>query len=305
VKRWAARLTLSRLDLDRWAVVYLVGSGLYPLLTPGVVAHPYARLALHLGLALAVWVLPPMLRRSRNAVLRLTGEIYLPFAFPFFYAEMEYLGIVFHGFHESFDPWLISLEQNVFGFQPSFAWSEAWPWAWFHEIMEFAYFTYYFYAPAALLMIFLNGAVPVDRRWPAARAFIRDLSATMLLCYTAYTFFPAWGPKFIEKAPITVGGWIFTDLMHAIHANGALLGAAFPSSHVAGSMMGWWHLWKWFPKWRVAVTVLWVLLCMSTVYCRYHYVVDVAGGLLLGALVLVLANRFGETRPPRSARARA
>ncbi len=300
MRRWIKRLSLFRLDLDRWAVIYLVGSGLYPLLNPNVVAHPLWRLTLHLGLALAVWFLPPMLRRSRHTVLRLAGEIYLPFAFPFFYAEMEFLGIVFHGFHESFDPWLINLESSIFGCQPSFAWSAAWPWAWFHEIMEFAYFTYYFYAPATLMMIFLTGVVPMQERWPAARAFIRDLSAVMLLCYSAYTFFPAWGPKFIQVEPIPVGGWVFTHLMHVIHANGALLGAAFPSSHVAGSMMGWWHLWKWFPRWRGAVTTLWVLLCISTVYCRYHYVVDVAGGLALGGLVLVLGHWFGETQTPRS-----
>ncbi len=67
---------------------------------------------------------------------------------------MEFLGIVFHGFHDSFDPWLIRLEESIFGLQPSFAWSEAWPWAWFHELMEFAYFTYYLYTPLVLVLIF-------------------------------------------------------------------------------------------------------------------------------------------------------
>lgn len=299
MSRWVKRLALFRLDLDRWAVVYLVASGLYPLLNPDVCAHPVWRLTLHVGLALLIWFVPPVLRRSRHVVLRVCGEIYLPFAFPFFYAEMEFLGIVFHGFHDSFDPWLIGLEEWLLGGQLSLMWSRAWPWPWFHELMEFAYFTYYFFAPGTLLLIAKARGVPDDGRWPAARAFVRDLSATMLICYTLYTFFPAWGPKFFRTGPIPVEGWIFTDIMHVIHANGALLGAAFPSSHVAGSMMGWWHVWKWFPRWRAPATLLWVLLCMSTVYCRYHYVVDVAGGLLLGLIVLVLGHRFGETNTPR------
>lgn len=301
MKRYLNRLALSRLDLDRWAVVYLLVSGFYPLLNPSVSAHPFVRLALHAGLALIIWYLPPLLRRRPETWLRTVGEIYLPFLFPMFYAEMEFLGIVFHGFHDSFDPWLIELEAWVFGMQPSLEWSRAWPWAWFHELMEFQYFTYYFYSPIVLVMIFRAQGVPHDQRWKALRAFIRDLSATMLLCYTMYTLFPAWGPKFFRTGPIPVPGWIFTDIMHAIHDNGALLGAAFPSSHVAGSMMGWWHIWKWFPRWRALVTINWVLLCMSTVYCRYHYVVDVAGGLMLGALVLGLGHRLRERAPWRMA----
>ena len=295
IRRAMIRLSLNRRDLDRWAVVYLGVSGLYPLLNPEVVAHPYWRLATHLGLALIFWFVPPLLRRSHLPLLRLIGEIYLPFTFPLFYAEMEFLGIVFHGFHDSFDPWLIDLESKIFGLQPSLAWSAAWPWPWFHELMEFAYFSYYLFSPVVLIMLFKGAGPADDERWPAVRAFVRDLSATMLLCYSLYTFFPAWGPKFINTQPIDVPGWIFTDIMHAIHFNGAILGAAFPSSHVAGSMMGWWHVWKWFPKHRGWMSVLWVLLCASTVYCRYHYVVDVIGGLMLGALVIWLGHHFGET----------
>ena len=35
-----------------------------------------------------------------------------------------------------------------------------------------------------------------------------------------------------------------------------------------------------------------LLLCLSTVYCRYHYVVDVVAGALTVALLLPLANRL-------------
>ena len=300
IRRAVARLSLTRLDLDRWAVVYLGVSGVYPLLNPSVVSHPYERLAAHLALAVVIWFVPPVLRRSPHGLLRLIGEIYLPFAFPLFYAEMEFLGVVFHGFHESFDPWLISLEESLFGAMPSLAWSRAMPWPWFHELMEFAYFSYYFFAPLTLLLIFRGRGNAAADRWPAARAFIRDLGATMLICYSLYTFFPAWGPKYLTTRPIDVDGWVFTRIMHVIHANGAILGAAFPSSHVAGSMMGWWHVWKGFPRHRLWMTLLWALLCASTVYCRYHYVVDVVGGLMLGTLVIGLGHAYPEAfrRPP-------
>jgi membrane-associated phospholipid phosphatase len=79
-----------------------------------------------------------------------------------------------------------------------------------------------------------------------------------------------------------------------IHENGALLGAAFPSSHVAASAIPWYYTWRWYPRHRWWMTTLFVLLCMSTVYCRYHYVVDVLAGLLLAALVLVFGQFLGD-----------
>lgn len=294
MRRRLAELSLYRIDLDRWAVVYLVGSGFYPQLNPAVTPRPWWHLSLHLLLALVVWFGPPLLRRSPHRPLRFLGEVYLPFAFPFFYNEMRELGIVFHGFHDSFDPWLIRLEEHLFGLQPSLAWSRAWPWPWFHELMEFAYFGYYLVAPVTIWLIMADRRRPSPARWQALRDYIRDLGAVMLICFTLYTFFPAWGPKYFRTGPIPVDGWVFTHIMRYIHAHGAILGAAFPSSHVAGTMMGWWHVWKNFPRHRWWMTLFFVLLSAATVYCRYHYVVDVLGGLLLGTLVIWLGERLGE-----------
>ncbi len=287
------------MDMDRWVVVYLLVSGFYPFLRPGVSPEPWINVAVHASLALGVWFIPPLLRCSRHFVLRLLGEIYLPLLFPFFYGEMEYLGLVFYDFENSLDPALIKMEQALFGCQPSLEWSRVWPWAWFHELMEFAYFLYYFLAVSFIALAFRAKGLADDQRWDAVRAFVRDLSTTMLICYTLYTLFPAWGPKYFKAGYVDVGGWIFTDIMRHIHENGAILGAAFPSSHVAASMVPWWHTWKLFPRHRWWMTTIFVLLCMSTVYNRYHYVVDVIAGLILGALVLYFGSRLGDVARDR------
>ena len=143
-----------------------------------------------------------------------------------------------------------------------------------------------------------------DERWDAVRDFIRDLSVTMLICYTMYTLFPAWGPKYFRAGYVEVDGWIFTKIMLYIHQNGALLGAAFPSSHVAASFIPWWHTWIHFPRHRWWMTTIFVLLCMSTVYCRYHYVVDVFAGLILATLVVYGGRRLGDRARDRVARRR-
>ena len=304
LRRRLIELSLRRMNFDRLVVVYLILSAFYPVLKPEVFPNPWANALQHGIMALGVWFLPPILRCSKHFIPRILGEIYLPLCFPFFYAEMEYLGLIYFSFESSIDPALIRLEEAIFGCQPSLVWSEVWPWAWFHELMEFAYFTYYFLAIAFLVLVFRAEGIAKDQRWDAVRDFIRDLSATMLICYTMYTLFPAWGPKYFKAGYIDVGGWIFTDLMHYIHENGALLGAAFPSSHVAASMIPWWYTWHYFPKHRWWMTTIFVLLCMATVYNRYHYVIDVFAGLMLGGLVIYAGVKLGDKARDRLYRCR-
>ncbi len=303
-RRQLVELSLRRMNFDRLVVVYLIVSAFYPVLKPEVFPAPWLNALEHGALALAVWFLVPMMRCSRFFVVRLLAEIYLPILFILFYPEMEHLGLVFFDFENSIDPALIGLEERIFGCQPSIEWSRIWPWAWFHELMEFAYFTYYFLAAGYIALVFRARGIAPENQWDAVRDFVRDLSVTMLICYTMYTLFPAWGPKYFKLGFIEVDGYIFTDLMHYIHNNGALLGAAFPSSHVAASMVPWWHTWVHFPRHRWWMTTIFVLLCMSTVYNRYHYVVDVFGGLVLAGLVMFAGTQLGDRARDRVRRCR-
>jgi membrane-associated phospholipid phosphatase len=299
LKKKLVELSLRRMNIDRWAVIYLLISAFYPVLKPSAFPNPWTNAILHGGLALVIWFVPPLLRCSRFFPLRLLGEIYLPLIFPMFYAEMKYLGIIFFDFENSLDPALIGLEEWIFGGQPSLEWSRAWPWPWFHELMELAYFSYYFLAVIFMVLVFRARNLAEQAKWDTLRSFVRDLSLTMLICYTMYTLFPAWGPKYFRAGYVEVDGWIFTSIMRHIHENGALLGAAFPSSHVAASMVPWWHTWTNFPRHRWWMTTIFVLLCMSTVYNRYHYVVDVIAGLILGALVMYFGHRMGDVARDR------
>lgn len=297
MSRFLARLAPYRRNIDRWVVVYLAGTAFYPLLRPGIAPDPLANVAIDIVLAAAIWIVPPFLRRQKPAILRLAGEMYLPFLFPLFYAEMEYLGLVFFPFDASLDPAIIRLEAVLFGGQPSLDWSRLWPWPWFHELMEFAYFSYYLASLLCVVLILAARGVPDESRWPALRAFIRDLSATMLVCYTFYTLFPVWGAKYFQAGPVQAPGGPFTAIMLHIHSTGAILGAAFPSSHVAATLVPWYHVWKWFPRHRWWFTTLFVMLSASTVYCRYHYVVDVIGGIALGGLIVFLGEKLAGVSP--------
>ncbi|MEZ4387445.1 MAG: phosphatase PAP2 family protein [Candidatus Krumholzibacteriia bacterium] len=315
MRRFLADLRPWRRPYDWYGIIYALTSAWYPLLhpdcfevlaQPGPLQTPFGHLAVHLMAALLMFLAPPVLRRRGGRIGRVFGLIYLPLLFGQFYGELAYLGVVFRDYGHSFDPALIDLEQALCGLQPSLAWSRAWPWPWLLELMEFAYFSYYAFAALGLGLIWLASGRDTATRWANSEALVRDLSAVMLTCYAWYTFFPVWGPKYFAYLGVAgsvesegLRGWVFTDLMRWIHAHGALQGAAFPSSHVAGSLVSWWWGWKVAPRHRGWLTGLWVLLCLSIVYCRYHYVVDLLGGLAWGALIVWLVARFGTAeRPP-------
>ncbi|HWC64673.1 MAG TPA: phosphatase PAP2 family protein, partial [Thermoanaerobaculia bacterium] len=69
---------------------------------------------------------------------------------------------------------------------------------------------------------------------------------------------------------------------------------AFPSGHtmitVFCLLVAWRDTRKLFRAWLPIAT----LLVVSTIYCRFHYVVDVLAGLSLAFLALPLGERFYE-----------
>ncbi|MGC1583925.1 MAG: phosphatase PAP2 family protein, partial [Candidatus Acidiferrales bacterium] len=65
---------------------------------------------------------------------------------------------------------------------------------------------------------------------------------------------------------------------------GRVHGAAFPSAHVAGSMVAILASWR-YRRWLFWLCVpFFVCMMVATVYGGYHYVADVLAGMLTGAI---------------------
>src|ERR1700674_3703914 len=77
---------------------------------------------------------------------------------------------------------------------------------------------------------------------------------------------------------------------------GRVRGAAFPSEHVAGSVAALWGAWR-HRRWLFwAMLPLVTCMCVSTVWGRYHYVVDVFGGMATGTLGYMIGRWVMKTR---------
>lgn len=125
------------------------------------------------------------------------------------------------------------------------------------------------------------------------KKFVVGLFTIYGIGYFGYSFVPAAGPYVAMKeqftAPLT--GWWFTKWNAAIVAAGSNGVDVFPSLHCAVS-----SFFLFFDRrhrpWRFKLYLIpCVGLWFSTIYLRYHYVIDVCCGFALSAFALWLTRR--------------
>jgi membrane-associated phospholipid phosphatase len=192
------------------------------------------------------------------------------------------------------DATLIALDQKLFGFQASVALQRfisppltAW--------MDFAYFYHILNIPIVACFIYL---------WAPRSRFREMMSGLMVVCFfglLGYLLVPAIGPLFTLRDQYTVPLY---QSVSAFNRQVEFMDFArirrdvFPSMHVGISFVVWLY------AYRNSRRLFWILsplilsLWISSVYLRYHYLVDIVAGLILAPLCYWLANwlfkRFQE-----------
>ncbi len=222
--------------------------------------------------------------------------------FPFLVVLMMYYSLWGDATHllipSDRDDLLIAWDQKLFGFQASVALQRfvspplnAW--------MDFAYFFHVLVIPIVACFIYL--------RRPR-RSFREMMCGVLVVCFfglLGYLLVPAIGPTYTLRDQFTVS---LTQPLAVVNRQMEFMNFArirrdlFPSMHVGISFMVWLY------AYRNSRRLFWVLaplilsLWVSTVYLRYHYLVDVLAGLILAPLCFWLANglfrRFGEIEAP-------
>lgn len=256
---------------------------------PIVVGHAAGIAGIHWAVYLA--------RTGRaNRFGRFVRSFYPIFLFPFFYRETGIVNPLIAG--TFYDAPFIALEARLFGLQPSWEFMAALPYRLVAELFYMAYFSYYLIVFGVGFAIYLN-----DR----ARFFhyVSLVAVVFFVCFLIFIFFPVLGPtailipKYAAKVgiafpvppfPPAVASAFFFKVMGFIHPNYQVIGAAFPSSHVAVSLTALYCAWLYFRRMRYVLLVDVMLLMLSTVYCRYHYAVDVLGGIIVALVVVPLAE---------------
>jgi membrane-associated phospholipid phosphatase len=132
-------------------------------------------------------------------------------------------------------------------------------------------------------------------RRDAARAAVLAVMATFYVHYTIFIFYPVAGPRYFfplaDNAATAVWPARFAQQM----LNGAdSWGAAFPSSHVAASVVATGMAWAGSRAVGLALLPATIGLTLGVVYGQFHYGVDAVTGLMAGAAILGVFAWWGR-----------
>jgi len=181
------------------------------------------------------------------------------------------------------DGFFMHLDVRIFGEFPAFFLRGKQGNAFFDEFFHFFYFSYYLIIPLTGILLFRKDVKLFE-------GFIFQLSSLFYLCFVIYIVLPVEGPIAVRNEYYHQGG-LFQTMVDFIYSGGENPGAAFPSSHVAATfLVAWWGSTH-FKRMKIPYWLTCLFLSIATVYCMFHYAVDVIGGLLLGVLAVVAFNR--------------
>jgi membrane-associated phospholipid phosphatase len=237
--------------------------------------------AAHLAIPLLAWLLATA---PVTAITRILRGIYPLLLLTALYSAID----VFNRFGAAptWDRPLQSLEQAIFGMQPSRDWWRAHPSAFWSTVLHSAYLSYYLIVVTPVFYFLAR------RRNDALERYLNGLLATYLVCYLFYLFLPVAGPYYEFARP--TGEFIANlpaRMVYAALRGGSAFGAAFPSSHVAATIAATIGAWRGSRGLGMILAVPTSLLAVAVVYCQMHYAIDSAAGLVIGVTVAGLVTR--------------
>ena len=236
---------------------------------------PWAFLAI--GAAVVHWD-----GRVRNPRTRPWRLMILPLAFNAYYFRLG-LDLPRLGTGRA-DPWLLGWDRRWLGETPA-VWMSAWETDWLTEVLSACYLAYF-----VALVLYQVGWLRAN--FSEGSRFFRGFYCVYALGFLGYCLFPAGGPCVAladQFVPLKLG-WIgrFNDWIVRMGCNRV---DVFPSLHVATTcyFLG---LDALEGRWRRLLCVLipGVGLCLSTLYLRYHYAVDMGAGMFLAGLGLWISR---------------
>lgn len=240
------------------------------------------------ALILTLVVLAPR-ARAAGPVGRFLGDWYPMLLLPALYAEIGVLTLS-AGFQN--DLMIQRFEAWVFGSQISYRWIRESPDMLISWILHACYLAYYPILYASPLALWMAG------RRDASRHTIFAVMATFYLCYIVFLFFPVAGPRYAFDAAQNAAADVWPARFAAwLLDRGDSWGAAFPSSHVAASVVATGMALRYWRTVGLVLLPFTIGLTLSVVYGQFHYAVDSLTGLLVAALILGIMQTAEASEP--------
>lgn len=220
-------------------------------------------------------------------VFKLVHYLYIAPLIFFTFKELYYMIVPIR--QQDFDWLFISIDRFLFGGDPTvFMYQFAHPIL--TEFLQIVYGIFYL-LPIILVLVLLR-----NRRFLAADYAVFSLIYGFYLSYLGYFLLPAVGPRFtlhdFSELNTELPGLLLTPYIRAIIDAGESIPAGtlnpavvvqrdvFPSGHTMITLITMFLSVRLKSRSRYFLLPVGSLLIFSTVYLRYHYVIDLIGGLV-------------------------
>ena len=274
--------------LDKIILSYIILSIVYMIIGWGNVVSPIKNISI-LGI-IAIFVIVISLLSDRITLFIILRRWYPLVVFGIFFEITTFANRVI--FHDYLDYFFQHIDFLLFGYQPTMLWGQMLDnWFW-QEFFHFAYFSYYLMIPGLAIYYYKRNHEQFNR-------YVFNLAIVFVACNLTYNILPVIGGRFWDSTLALTKVFRygpFTRIMAFIYNNTEHWGGAFPSSHVAVSLTI--MLSAFQQRLKISYLLLLDVICLSiaTVYCHYHYFIDIIGGIIYGYLFFFLSNKIYSKR---------
>ena len=178
------------------------------------------------------------------------------------------------------DVTVLGWEHALFGGNPSATWAAHLPYVALSEALHLSYASYYLLVLLPPVVLYVRGARTEFARTEFARTLLA-LALVYAACFSTYLLFPVDGPRYLVGPAHAPDGPVRAFVLHLLAA-GSSRGTAFPSSHVAASVVATLCALRADRRLGIPIAILTTGLTLGTVYGGFHYGVDALAGLITG-----------------------
>lgn len=277
MKSFFRTLRTSLLPVDWSVLIYILLTGILNIVfyrqVPGGASHLLVRLAVIIIAVVLIW----LSATTRSGLIRFMRNFYPLATLAYFYGETYFFHDLFFPY---FDGLIMRLDQAIFGFQPSLEFSRVFHWAWLNELMNFAYFFYYIMIFGVCYAVYRFNPINFNR-------CIYAVMQSFFIYYLVFILFPVMGPQFWFPEPLNklADAGIFREMVKFAQEVGEYPTGAFPSSHVAMSVILCIITYKYVIRLFPFAVAIAMLLTLSAVYIKAHYASDIIGGIITAPVV--------------------
>ena len=200
------------------------------------------------------------------------------------------LGDLIQYLHPDIDSMLIRIDFFLLGVHPT-VWMERWTVPWLTDLLSLAYASYYFLPVVLAIALYLKN----PKRDFEVAMFVLLLG--YYVSFIGYILFPAIGPRhtLTHLQTVPLEGSVITDFIRdTLNSWEHNKRDCMPSGHTQVALM------VLFLSYRYRRLLFYFLLpvasglILSTVYHRYHYVIDLFAGAFLAVACVIIGPRLYE-----------